>query len=70
MPARDSIHDPVKSALLKAGWFVTDDPYVISYDGLFQEPIGKLVLRDLPLRLVVVDIELQEVSQWIPNPFD
>ena len=143
MPARDSIHDPVKSALVKAGWLVTADPYVISYgerflfvdlgaesqfmgaeqggcriaieikelrgrsviaeleqaigqyvlyqllltqvdpdriiylavttqtyDDLFQEPIGKLVLRDLPLKLVVVDIELQEVSQWIPNPFE
>jgi XisH protein len=143
MPVRDSIHDSVKAALVKAGWLVTADPYVISYgerflfvdlgaensligavqgdkqiaieikelcgrsiiaeleqvigqyvlyqllltqvdpersvylaittevyDDLFQEPIGKLVLRDLPLKLVVVSIELQEVSQWIPSPFD
>ncbi len=40
------------------------------YDELFQEPIGKLVLRDLPLKLLVVDIELQEVRQWIPTPFE
>jgi XisH protein len=143
MPARDTIHKPVKEALRQSGWSITDDPYVISYgerflfvdlgaeseyigaeqggcriaievkelrgrsilaeleqaigqyvlyqlllaqvdpdrtiylaittqtyDDLFQEPIGELVLRDLPLRLVVVDIELQEVSQWIPNPFE
>ena len=38
------------------------------YDELFQEPIGKLVLQDLPLKLLVVDIEAQKVRQWIPNP--
>jgi XisH protein len=143
MPARDSIHNPVKAALVKAGWLVTADPYVISYgerflfvdlgaesgligavqgnsriaieikelrgrsiiaeleqaigqyvlyqllltqvdperavylaitteiyDNIFQEPLGQLVLRDLPLKLVVVNIELQEVSKWIPSPFD
>lgn len=142
MSARDKIHNPVKSALRKTDWLVTDDPYVISYgerflfvdlgaesqfigaekencqiaieikelrgrsviveleqaigqyilyqllltqvdpgrklylaittqtyENLFQEPIGQLVLQDLPLRLLVVDIAAQEVRQWIPNPF-
>jgi hypothetical protein len=142
MSARDQIHSPVKSALLKTDWLVTDDPYVISYgerflfvdlgaesqfigaekencriaieikelrgrsviaeleqaigqyvlyqllltqvdpdrklylaittqtyENLFQEPIGQLVMQDLPLRLLVVDIGAQEVRQWIPNPF-
>jgi hypothetical protein len=142
MSARDQIHSPVKSALLKTDWLVTDDPYVISYgerflfvdlgaesqfigaekencriaieikelrgrsviaeleqaigqyvlyqllltqvdpdrklylaittqtyENLFQEPIGQLVMQDLPLRLLVVDIAAQEVRQWIPNPF-
>jgi len=29
--AKDVIHDAVKSALIKDGWTITADPYVISY---------------------------------------
>jgi hypothetical protein len=29
--ARDLIHDLVKNALIKDGWTITDDPYVIEY---------------------------------------
>ena len=35
MPARDSIHEAVKEAVIKDGWEVTDDPYVISYGDRF-----------------------------------
>ncbi|MFN9059323.1 MAG: element excision factor XisH family protein, partial [Pseudanabaena sp.] len=28
MPARDSIHETVKEAVIKDGWEITDDPYV------------------------------------------
>jgi hypothetical protein len=139
MPLRDAIHDPVKTALQREGWTITDDPYVISYgerflfvdlgitgrvigaergdyrlaieikelrgkspiaeleqaigqymlyrlllvqvdptrrlylavshavyDEIFREPIGELVIRDLPLNLLVVDVENTEVKQWIP----
>ncbi|MEC4986845.1 MAG: XisH family protein [Oscillatoria sp. PMC 1068.18] len=147
MPQRDTIHNLVKQAILKDGWVVTDDPYVISYgerflfvdlgarelevsdikgqfigaergnnrialeikdfrsqsvitdleraigqyvlyhlllkkvdpereiylaitdltyDEIFNEPIGKLVISDLPLKLLVVDVEKVEVKQWIP----
>jgi len=142
MPARDALHDPVKAALMRAGWTITDDPYVISYgerflfvdlgierqligarlgnyrvavevkelrgrsviaeleqaigqymlykpllaqvdperqlylavttqvyDELFREPIGELVMRDLPLNLLIVDVESVEVNQWIPPLF-
>lgn len=31
MPARDANHDLVVTALTKAGWTITDDPYVITY---------------------------------------
>ncbi|NJN74794.1 MAG: fatty-acid synthase, partial [Limnothrix sp. RL_2_0] len=31
MPKLDIIHDSVKNALIKDGWVVTDDPYVIQY---------------------------------------
>jgi len=30
MPKKDSSHDVVKNALIKNGWEITDDPYVIS----------------------------------------
>ncbi|MGL6342797.1 MAG: element excision factor XisH family protein [Waterburya sp.] len=31
MPKLDIIHDAVKNALMKDGWTITDDPYVIQY---------------------------------------
>lgn len=31
MPKLDIIHNAVKNALIKDGWLVTDDPYVIQY---------------------------------------
>ena len=31
MPKLDIIHNPVKNALVKDGWMITDDPYVIQY---------------------------------------
>jgi hypothetical protein len=150
MPQRDRIHNLVKQAIIKEGWLVTDDPYVISYgerflfvdlgatlsngfskiegqfigaargssliaieikefrsksviadleqaigqyvlyslllnqvdpqreiylaitdityDEIFSEPIGKVVISDLPLKLLVVDVEKVEVKLWIPSP--
>ena len=35
MSQRDSIHNAVKEALMKDGWEITDDPYVIAYDERF-----------------------------------
>jgi hypothetical protein len=31
MPKLDIIHDAVKNALIKDGWSITDDPYIIQY---------------------------------------
>jgi hypothetical protein len=31
MPRLDFIHNAVKNSLIKDGWSVTDDPYVIEY---------------------------------------
>ena len=31
MPKLDTIHNAVKNALIKDGWLITDDPYVIQY---------------------------------------
>ena len=147
MPQRDAIHNIIRQALIKEGWEITDDPYVISYgerflfidlaarldvlngiagrfigarrgssriaveikefrgnsaiadleqaigqyvlyrllleqvdserelylavadttfDGIFSEPIGELVMRELPMKLLIVDVEAVEVKQWIP----
>lgn len=35
MHKRDKIHQIVKKALIKSGWQITDDPYVISYGERF-----------------------------------
>ncbi len=139
VPARDSIHETVKEAIIKDGWEITDDPYVISYgerflfvdlgasgfigvrqgnkhiaieikqfrgrsqvadleqaigqytlyrlllnqvdperdlylavseatySDIFTEAIGKLAIAQLPLKLIIVDLEKKEVSQWIPS---
>jgi XisH protein len=37
-----------------------------TYNELFSEPIGELVIRELPLKLIIVDVEVAEVKQWIP----
>ncbi len=34
MPQYDAYHEPVKRALIKDGWTITDDPYVLAYKGL------------------------------------
>jgi XisH protein len=31
MPRLDVIHNSVKNALIKDGWLITDDPYIIQY---------------------------------------
>ena len=148
MPARDTIHNLVKQAIIKDGWEITDDPYVISYgerflfvdlaasveyfkpgkgkfigakkgnsqiaveikefrnsspivdleqalgqyvlyqlllkeidkkreiylaipsyaySEIFSEPLGKLVIDNLPLKLIVVDLKTREVTEWIPK---
>lgn len=30
MPARDTYHETVKNALIRDGWTITDDPYILS----------------------------------------
>lgn len=139
MPARDSIHETVKEAVIKDGWEITDDPYVISYgdrflfvdlgassfigiqqgnkqiaieikqfrgqsqvtdleqaigqyslyrillnqidperdlylaiseatySDIFNEPIGKLAIAEIPLKLVIVNLSTKEITQWIPS---
>ena len=35
MPQRDAIHQIVKQALIRDGWEITDDPFVISFGERF-----------------------------------
>lgn len=32
MPAKDTLHNPVKNALIKDGWTISFDPYPIKYE--------------------------------------
>ncbi len=36
------------------------------YDKIFSEPIGKAIISDLPLKLIIVNLETAEIQQWIP----
>ena len=142
MPQKDESHQIVKEALIRDGWNITDDPYVISYgerflfvdlaasastqgqfigaqrkdqliaveikefrgksavndleqaigqytlyqlllkqvdpkrrvflavsdivyDEVFSEPIGELVINQLPMDLIVIDVQAKEVKKWI-----
>lgn len=38
-----------------------------TFEGIFSEPIGELVMRELPMKLLIVDVELVEVKRWIPS---
>jgi len=80
MPARDALHDPVKAALMRAGWTITDDPYVISYGerflfvdlGIERQLIGARLgnyrvaveVKELRGRSVIVELE-QAIGQYM-----
>ncbi len=36
------------------------------YIDLFEEPIGKLLLRNRRVRLIVFDPQTETIRQWIP----
>ncbi|MEO0768401.1 MAG: element excision factor XisH family protein [Cyanobacteria bacterium J06649_4] len=50
--------DPARSLYLA----VSD----LDYDQILSEPIGELVISELPLNLIVVNQKTVEVQQWIP----
>lgn len=50
--------DPAREIYLA----VTD----VLYDKIFSEPIGKAIITDLPLKLIIVNLDTVEVEQWIP----
>lgn len=39
----------------------------IVYTDIFAEPLGELLLEDYQLNLLIFDINLEEIVQWIPE---
>ncbi|MBD2207493.1 XisH family protein [Calothrix sp. FACHB-1219] len=35
------------------------------YEDFFQEPIGELVIKELPLKMIIVNLQRAEITQWI-----
>jgi hypothetical protein len=137
VPKLDIIHHAVKRALIKDGWLITDDPYIIqyqktvlyadlgaerpiaaeradqklvvevksfigqskiqdlkealgqydiyrylleetaperklyiavsevSYKSFFIQDIAQLIIKKHPLSMIIVDLEMEEITQWI-----
>jgi hypothetical protein len=38
----------------------------ITHDELFNEPLGELVIDELPLQLLIINVEKVEIQEWIP----
>lgn len=38
-----------------------------TYGDIFDEPIGKLAIAKIPLKLVIVNLSTKEITQWIPS---
>ncbi|MCI5150659.1 MAG: fatty-acid synthase [Candidatus Electrothrix sp. MAN1_4] len=37
----------------------------VIFDEIFREPVGELVIQELPMRLIVIDSAKEEVKKWI-----
>lgn len=35
------------------------------YENFFQEPIGELVINELPLKMIIVNLQRAEITKWI-----
>lgn len=61
MPKYDLYHNTVKNALIKDGWVITDDPFVIEFKGLrLYADIGaeKLLAAEKFERKIVIEIKV------------
>ena len=61
MPRYDFYHNTVKNALLKDGWIITDDPFVIEFKGLrLYADLGaeKLLAAEKVGQKVVIEIKV------------
>lgn len=74
MAQRDAVHDTVKQALIKDGWEITDDPYVITYgERLLFVDLGAEENQGIVGNFIGAEranlriIEQTEVKKWIPE---
>jgi len=37
------------------------------FEDIFSEPIGEVVIKDLPMQLIVIDLKRVEVQKWITS---
>jgi len=61
MPVYDFYHDMVKNALVKDGWTITDDPFIIEFKGLrLYAELGaeKTIAAERSGRRIVVEIKV------------
>ncbi|MGI8638467.1 MAG: XisH family protein [Pyrinomonadaceae bacterium] len=61
MAAKDSLHSQVRNALVKDGWTITDDPFVIEYEGIrLKADLGaeKIFAAEKNERKIVVEIKI------------
>jgi hypothetical protein len=61
MPQYDLYHDTIKKALVKDGWIITDDPFLIAYKGVrLYTDLGaeKLLAAEKPEHKIVVEIKV------------
>lgn len=60
MPAKDVYHNAVKTALVKAGWTITADPYTIRYEELqlFADlAAGRTIIAQRENQKIIVEIK-------------
>jgi hypothetical protein len=59
MPRKDQIHEAVKNALVKDGWTITADPYVITYrrSQLYADLCAEREQEGEAKRVIVVEIK-------------
>lgn len=60
MPAKDKYHQQVKNALIKDGWTITDDPYMIDYEEItVYADLGaeRLIAAERGVEKIVVEIK-------------
>ncbi len=61
MSAKDSLHFQVRRALVKDGWTITDDPFLIEYkDVLLKADLGaeKVFAAERNERKIVVEVKV------------
>ena len=59
MPAEDKVHQPVRNALIKEGWTITAEPYLIDVEGefLYADIGAERILEDKKVQAIIVEVK-------------